>query len=672
MNLGEFKALTDKCLATNPIGPVKHQSFFLRDIWSCFSPELRADSLVAVRRILNELHVRFLCDDQVLLPYHDIAAVLQSALNNTWQQSESLSQGWSDAVALAVECARHYPPPAAHNIETYVQSRAKLLSTSILAMRRLGYNVCVDAGGVARVDEAERKRIELDLDMAAHRIGGRHLLDIFFSANKRKYSHVTDRFNLGRNGRNPSDIDKPHVPWAYHYQIAMKFLQTGGENDVDQAEAMRFGALITYGTAILDLDDCMPGLLFAQTREVLDITRKSLQFDLNYCLTQASVRHVQQLLVWFFNRSPYADLVCANGFTAAQVMKCASYILQAEPNAHARIIRIWPSLVGRELEMNTTEVERLLRLVFAHKTGDVNRKLGYPCLETHVDSPFKPLVNVTGTAVNGNAFDRLPRSLSARATWNAVLQWAGSAWTGKADFSTALGSSLEQFIRDNFSERGIKTHHGDYEVDGDKSECDMVIQTDEYIVFFELKGKQLTRKARSNNTIAALADLAIAVVHPLAQAMTRHAHLLKHGTLALQSNTGVSCIELGNRQVLKVSVCRGELLSLHDRPFLQHFLSAGCDGLIGKQSDKDEMSLIELRKHFAKFSHSAKLTNEFEYKPPIRFNNCWSLSIFQILLMLDNAKSADDFVRKLLRTQRILSAERDLYSLHELLNKISP
>ena len=109
-----------------------------------------------------------------------------------------------------------------------------------------------------------------------------------------------------------------------------------------------------------------------------------------------------------------------------------------------------------------------------------------------------------------------------------------------------------------------------------EGKCNAVVQSDTAVIFLEVKGKVLNRVSRAGDDVKAVANMTDSMVRPQAQAMARSAFLQQHRSTEFTAPSGTSQIELAGREVFKISVARGELWSLHDKPFLQHFLRAGC------------------------------------------------------------------------------------------------
>jgi hypothetical protein len=661
MQLDEFKRLVDSHLGNASGHPRStSENEFLEEINGCFPAAQSSKSLAAVKRLLHDLAIRHLCDDDALQPYRHVAQALQLALR-TDGTSPAEGTDWEAAVRAAVRHLRDFPPTLSDDRALVANVRAQVVSKSVRGLRDFGYQILLPPTGGLDISEPELSRLQADIEMLAKTLGGAALVSSALGAIERTYSTVTDRFRLGRNGQTVRLDAEPQAPLAFMFQLGLKFFHCPQSTDAGEPEFAKLVRLLTFAVGVLDLEsDGAVGLLFARPADIFESTRKSLLFDANFCLTQANPKHVRVFVQWLLTHSPFDAFVDKNGFSAAHVLTAAEFLLH-ETNTGSISFHAVPhaplaAMTGLSLEA----AKRLLVGVFAHRHGKVNRKLMFPLQDTEVDSAFRPLL----TDDKGGLI-RLPRNLSARAVLNAVITWCRDTWPEKAGFDEKLGLVLEDFVRAQFGARGVKVHYGSYS-DGDaKGECDLVIQTDSHIVFFELKGKVLTRQSRCGDVLKALQDLADSLARPQAQAMERHAFLKERGKMELKSGEEIAIIELGSRPVLKVSVTRGELLSLHDRPYVQHYLVTGCVSRF-ETTDPLQQSLLDpLHEWFSDFKDAAKRAGEYDISSAFPFSRCWSLSLFQILMLLERTATGDDFVRELLRTAKLITPGRDFYTTFE-------
>lgn len=657
MNLNEFKSSVDAHLTTAPQeGQRIFEPDILNEIGNHFPPAESSKSLLIVKSLVHELAIRHLCDGQPLQPYHNVAQALQLALRTHGTSTEA-DVDWEAAIRAAVRYHSYFPPRLPDDQKLTANVRAQIVSKSVCGLRASGYQVLLPDVGGLDMPESEVSRLQTDIEALAKKLGGTALAASALTNIEPTYSAKTDRFNLGRDGNTIRLDAQPQLPLAFLYQLGLKFFHYKQAPSVGEAEFSQLLRLLTFAVGLLDLEsDGAFDLMFARPSDILELTRKSLLYDANFSLTQAKPGHVLVFVQRLLTNPPFACLIDKDGFTSSHVLTAATLLLQETKSGSIGFQRVSPAHLSMLAGLDLEPAKRLLTSVFAHALGQVNQNLTFPLQDSEVDSAFRPLLTD-----DKGALLRLPRNLAARATLNAVIAWCRKAWPENQGFDAELGLALEQFVRDQFTARGVKIHYGTY----DDSECDLVIQTDSHIVFFELKGKVLTRQSRSGDVLKALEDLADSLARPQAQAMERHAFLKEHGKMELRSDKGVSVIELGSREVLKVSVTRGELLSLHDRPYLWQYLIAGCQLNFEATNLKKQKVLDPLHNWFKKFKEAAKRADEYDMSSPFPFGKCWSLSLFQILLLLERTASADDFVKELLRTSRMITPTRDFYATYE-------
>jgi hypothetical protein len=661
VNLDEFKRSADAHLDAAPQVEYRISEVdLLKEIGNHFPPAESSKSLTVVRSLIHDQAIRHLCDDQPLHPYHNIAKALQLALRN-YGTSASAEVDWEAATRAAVRYHLHFPPMLPDDQELIANVRAQVVSKSVCGLRASGYQVLLPDVGGLDMPESEVSRLQAEIDELARKLGGTALVASALGGIEHTYSAKTDRFNLGRDGKTIRLNAKPQSPLAFLYQLGLKYLHCKQAAGVGEAEFSQLLSLLTFAVGILDLEsDGALGLMFARPSDILESTRKSLLYDANFCLTQAKPGHVLVFVQWLLTNPPLSCLIDKNGFTSSHVLAAAGFLLQETKSGPIDFQRVPHEPLALLTGLDMERAKRLLTSEFTHTFGKVNRKLTFPLQDSEVDSAFRPLFSD-----DKGLLLRLPRNLAARATLNAVIAWCRKAWSDKQDFDEALGRALEHFVRNQFTARDVKIHYGAYESNTTEGECDLVIQTESHIVFFEMKGKVLTRQSRSGDILKALEDLADSLARPQAQAMERHAFINEHGKMGLRSDKGLSVIELGSREVLKVSVTRGELLSLHDRPYLQHYLISGCQ-LNFEAKDLTQQKILDpLHNWFRKFKEAAKRADEYNLSSPSPFARSWSLSLFQVLLLLERTASADDFVKELLRTSRMITPTRDFYATYE-------
>lgn len=419
---------------------------------------------------------------------------------------------------------------------------------------------------------------------------------------------------------------------------------------------MALTQLLTSATGLLDLVIDTYEISFARVNDIVGILKKSVIYDSVFVVAQVKVAHAREYVEWMMHHTSFASLRSKKGVTADKVLSLALILLDVchrAPVGKFSIVHI--NDVAFATNLDREPAAQLLKEVFCHING-VNQKITFPPKDTDVDAAFRPIVVVN------DEFFLQPPPMAARAILNAVIDWCRHTWPNSSKFDEeALGPMFEEFVRQKLFDRGVTVLHGKYSLPWVEGECDAVLETEKELIFFELKSKMLTREGRTGNDLVALADLGQALVRPQAQAMERHAALLKAGSLTLRANSGGGKINLDGREVLKVSITRGDLGSLHDRQFLSQFLRAGSIANFDAIHPKDQNKLKDLKVWFGRLRSAAHSANEADFQSTFPYSRSWSLSVFQLLLILEHTSDNESFSRELQRNRRVLFPMRDFY-----------
>lgn len=660
MDLNTFKTLVDAHSSSLSPEANNHDSALLTQIMACFTLKESDQARSDIGHIIDDLGLRYMCEQATVEPYLGIAETIRQALRERGNLAKARSN-WK----LAVELAAMYAADSTRlpSEQAWMSNmRVNCLSCAINELRKLGYGIGLPASGGVDVPESETKRLAQDIESKAASLGETLALSIS-GAMASKYSTITGRFNVGRNGKTIQLDAKPARPFAYLYQLGLRYFAIPPSAPFPEATLDQLVDLVTWATALLDVSVDTFELMFARNADMLRIMQKSVVYDSVFLLTQASPVHASDYLKWMMSREPLTSLKDKSGRTSAQILAAATMLLQTCRGACTQGIphNFTPAPVqdiAYATNLDRGPAASLLREVFTHTNG-ANQTLTFPPDDRDVDAAFRPLL------VKNDMFCMQPAPMAARATVNAALHWCRDNWSKGSFDEKALGPLFEDFVREKLSQHGVSVMHGKYKVGRSAGQCDAVVETKASVFFFELKSKMLRRQSRSGDDVAAMADLGQALVRPQAQAMERHAVLRKHGIITLTRGTSTAPVTLGSREVLKVSITRGDLGSLHDRPFLQLFLQTGCVAEFTTVEPKRQREFESLHEWFRKLRAAASHAGEAIYDTSFPFSTSWSLSVFQLLLLLERTSDNESFARELQRTRYIVTPLRDFYSEYE-------
>ena len=660
MNLNTFKTLVDAHSASSLSEATNCDDATLDQIRACFTLKESDEARSDIGQIIDDLGLRYMIEQAAVDPYLGVAETIRQALRQRGNLAEAKSN-WVHAVELsALYAANSTRMPSE---QAWISNtRVNCLSIAIRELRKLAYCIGLPASGGVDVPESEMKRLAKDIGTMAASLGDA-LASSASGSMASMYSDVTGRFNVGRNGQTIQINAKPARPLAYLYQLGLRHFAMLPSAPFPKATLSQLVDLVTWATVLLDLSVETFELMFARNTDMVSIMQKSVVYDSVFLLTQAKPIHAREYLEWMMSHKSLSSLKDKQGRTSAQILATATMLLQACECGCAQGIAhhfrpIPVQKIAYATNLNLGPAENLLCEVFTHTTG-ANQTLTFPPDDSAVNAAFRPLL-----MKNGMVFMQ-PAPMAARATVNAALQWCRENWQ-KGNFDDmALGPLFEDFVREKISQHGITVLHGNYDSGRSKGQCDAVVETEASVIVFELKSKMLRRQSRSGDAVAAMADLGQALVRPQAQAMERHAVLRECGSIALTQGTSTATITLSSREVLKLSITRGDLGSLHDRPFLQQFLRTGCVAKFITDDPTRQHEFNSLHKWFRKLKDAATRACEAIFDTSFPFSTSWSLSVFQLLLLLERTSDNESFSKELQRTRRMATPLRDFYSEYE-------
>jgi hypothetical protein len=660
VDLKTFKTLVDAHSGSLSPEANNQDNASLTQIMACFTLKESDQARSDIGHIIDDLGLRYMCEQATVDPYLGIAETILQALRERENPAAARSN-WE----LAVELAAIHSANATYlrSEQTWMSNtRVNSLSFAINQLRKLGYGIGLPASGGVDVPEAETKRLAHDIEGKAASLGEALALSIS-GAMASKYSAITGRFNVGRNGKTIQLEAKPARPFAYLYQLGLRYFAIPPSARFPEETLAQLVDLVTSATALLDVSVETFELMFARNADMLRIMQKSVVYDSVFLLTQANPVHASDYLKWMMLREPLTGLKDKSGRTSAQILAAATMLLETCRVACMQGIPHNFILVPLQSIAYATNLDRgpaanLLREVFTHTNG-ANQTLTFPPDDRDVDAAFRPLLMKNGM------FCMQPAPMAARATVNAALQWCRDNWSNGSFDEKALGPLFEDFVREKLSQHGVSVIHGKYKVGRSTGQVDAVVETDGSVFFFELKSKMLRRQARAGDDVAAMADLGQALVRPQAQAMERHAVLRENESITLTRGTSTACVTLGSREVLKVSITRGDLGSLHDRHFLGLFLQTGCVAEFTTVERRRQREFDSLHEWFRKLKAAAAHAGEAIYDTSFPFATSWSLSVFQLLLLLERTSDNESFAREFQRTRYMVTPLRDFFSEYE-------
>ena len=611
------------------------------------------------RDMQKEMIFSHVVDGKPLEPYFSVIYALREAARNRVDDSGNTSGDWVTAVHLAVDHARLDPPEVAgmhargYQREFVVAQAAKRLQADGYTLQRDGANVSLD-------EMSEAKLVER-LERLVARMGGIEVAAQIFATIAPLYDAEQERYQLVLHTSSTGDA-QPAIPFGYLLQLAAK--QVSQLVDPSGASWQRLIRLSTDYAALLDVQSYTPSIYRQMdAKSLLPFLQETALSDTLFRLPQVRGSDVARILAAVLKDLDH-ERRYGKGWTINEVLLITRALLEHTKDMRGPVILEMKTII----DLSSVEaglVGIVLEEVLCHPELGPNRGFAKPTDAPRSDLPrdergghdlnFRPLL-----MLSGGRYLMLDRALSSLAFVEALLG-ALRPYHGKLD--EMLGTPIERFVEAELNSRGIPAFRGDYVVDGEAGECDLVIETEKTVFFLEFKKKALTREGQAGIDASLLVDLANSLLQAQVQAGWHEVRLRRKGFLDLVCDGVTRRIELLDRNVERLALSFLDFGSFQDRVLTQQFLAANLGA-------KYTVNAPALQKKFKTFNEylDELTTQTTELLGPqlktLPFFNCWFLSVPQLLIFLDDVRDTQTFRGVFFSIRGIASDVADLYFTH--------
>lgn len=633
-------------------------------------PNSGAGLYFVVGRLISEIVARHSAYGDSLAPYLWIAEHIRDALRigatnpgDATPGSKRTHPDWMQAIAYLADhesdsnFAKHSP-----ELIRSVYSRQFALGKAVQDLASAGFVVQI-VGDKVDIPECVRAQLEVEIDLLARSVGGLRILEAACTAIAPTFNPLTEHFQLVRrvdaSGNNTTL--NAQIPWGYAMQLGLKYLYAKGGHFAGDRLA-RLIRLLTASIAVYDIQPYSPyETMFLATFGVMTYLRDAATYDAIFALPQLRRTHARAMYHGLFNETQRQGVYDGVRFDA--VIKIADLVL--EMAAMTRMTKVSIHELAGQAGWGIGRTKLLVDRFLAFEHGNVNQELGYPPIYSTVNSMFRPLLKL-----DDSTYVLLPASVAALATLESLLGFARLI-DGSVD--QKMGNLIEDFLRRELTKKGIAFTSGKYDfrparTSRDRhlqSDVDFAIETDEYVVFFEVKKKPLTRLARSGDDVVILSDLAESLVRSQIQAF-QHESLLHSVPDFVVFNEAEperqSRIVLNGRRVARVSVSLLDFDSFQDPASLQKFLEIGCMVQFSHPDVTEQSKLDKVASRFGELRTFAEKVGQFGDPDTRSFSESLFTSVPQLLLVLAHSHDAKSFWTQLSRTRSMFTGSRNFYT----------
>jgi len=367
---------------------------------------------------------------------------------------------------------------------------------------------------------------------------------LFFNEIKKKYNAKIERYYLRpAPSNNPLEKYIQPIPFGFVFNIILSTsLKKSPENNARfYDEAIELAKHYIYCTQNLSLNPYSN--MVQDHNTIIKSLQKTVFVDQQYTIEQISHKHFKKIFNSLLLNSNY-DIVISSYYNIYKFLLTKASYCDCFEFTEA-------DLVSHLKNVPLSDTPSNLLSVLSLDISEVNQGYLYPDDIIKRNYYQKPIIKT------GNKYLFINRNftlygfylLTQKHLINNIKQ-------------NNIGSYFEKCLLQELEAKGIqvlankkyrisKVSAEEISSKSQEGECDYILETDDTIIFIELKQKTLTSESRSGFEIKTLTDLASSFLHPLTQATKHEYFLIRDGRINFTDGT---TINLNNRKIEKIAL----------------------------------------------------------------------------------------------------------------------
>jgi len=486
-------------------------------------------------------------------------------------------------------------------------------------------------------------------------IGGKNLLKTLFELLSPEYKSAAGRFLSLRKVKINHELRTADIPYGYLLAIGARHIGDKGTKNNEN----HFVSLILFCRDLTTIFEIQPysqwETMFLPAEKFIIFLQETVWHDNLISFSQLKAQHAKLLLarlskIFIENELQSDDLKLRD------INRVATALIDLSKDKLA--IGVSPATIAAQAKVQVHLVKKIMDNLLAYRPNNVNTTLTFPPVSNDIDYYFKPAILLK------DKYYLYPKSICALGALNSVLRTISFPNNKQSQANeSALGYELEDLLREQFEAKGFNISFGDRRnISAENDfECDLLVETSRAILIFEIKKKGLTRKAMSGDELSLLEDLADSLMFSHMQAMRIERQLKDNHSIELVHKGKSRTVSLNGRKTKRISVSLNDFGALQDKVGLQIILRHATDTTLNHPKKKDNERLEEWRKFTSEIRRLAELNNEYDPHSGIPFYDSFFMSIPQILTILSDSKSCDEFESRISLMSAMTHGTRDFY-----------
>lgn len=593
--------------------------------------------------------------------YIDIVEIIHNYLG--WNQNAIKGFSapcWQDVIAA---CTEEMPLPQTDWLKEY--DKEHRLAAAAKRLREFGLQIKIENCDYV----TENDDLVFDaLIKWIREAGGRRFLKMLLS--QMEYLEPEGIFLTDMNGNtsNPKDVIIVK-PYNYLVNLALANIKADGGSNSKATQAFEKAIRLATDYCFLKYPvqnfGNLWGNLFHRDRDTVEFFRDLVYKESIFGLTQHSV--------WFTKM--FCERVLKYMHATSRELK-GGYTFDEYKQLMNHVLSISDTVKCVELKKNNLDklgIQTIENLICDVTTDDdvLNKGFRTPLDAEKENAANKPLIKA-----NGKIY-ALPVTIGSWGWFEALMTVVRNQEKedNKKNIDKEVGELIEVYIKEKLVDKHIKHCSGTYS-SSEEGEADLMVEGTNGIMLFEIKKKNLTRKAKSGNEFKIVADLLGSLIDSQAQCFRTSHLMIKDGYVDLNDRNGnVTRVEKQDRTAECISVCLGAFGPLQDRMLIKKIMDEMCDNPLTAEYEGSDKQII---KNIEKFNKDMQKRMPFLNEERINgdsktnsFFNSWFLDFEQLMLIVKESNSNDELLARLIETKNVTTGSYNFYRERRMVRMIN-
>lgn len=537
------------------------------------------------------------------------------------------------------------------DVDSILFNEQRTISKSIIFLREKGYKVSIDYGEIT-IPDTDELRLLTAIDYRINKIGYQSI-NYFLACISNLYHAESDRFFMRKEPDLQTNIE-PEIPWGYLFNLIIRNLH---KRKITKNSTKQFIECIELSKNYFCTKKIQS---FHKTEDmnhkpgsILEAIRKNIQYDQHYSIDQISSKHMIAMLSNIF-LSPRVKSLGVN----FNVLVAIFYWVSNNAKHNEPLIFTSHDITkGLNFEYPIIDIDLLVGQL-SFQANEVNKNYLIPDEIKERNYFEKPFIKVNNMYIYVNT------NICNYGFYAFALNFCKQ---NGAD-GNMIGIVIEEFIGKALKKNGLKflankkyqisdSIRSELKINSHDRECDLIIETNDTIIFIEIKNKTLTSQARSGNTLQAMIDISQSLLHAITQSGCHEYTLRRDGKINFTDGTE---IKLLGRDIERVALSLFGFFGIQDGNFVHQIIRSTINAVFESEDPENDRK-INARIQELNNQYRTDILWDIYGKTSNPFHNCRFFSAPQLLEILSNSSNNEEFKNELNQTRQITTGSKDWF-----------